>query len=183
MTRLRDDKIFFLFLNLDIVIRDSTPEGSLGCRVFRDWNDFNSRFRAKFSPPSPSWYLKLPIINVYRCLQEMGDRLWKYRFTHDCLSVDGNFKRPVKLYMRLQTYCEHCLWRSLQSKLFLRPFTQPKLQLELRNPVWKALVSDGFGLRGLRSLLWNSLRVFSSAFKFPKETTYLIPRGNLWEVW
>ena len=171
MTRLRDDKIFFLFLNLDIFIRDSTPEGSLGCRVFRDWNDFNSRFREKFSPPSPSWYLKLPIINVYRCLQEMGDRLWKYRFTHDCLSVDGNFKRPVKLYMRSQTYCEHCQRRSLQSKLFLRPFTQPKLQLELQNPVWKVLVSDGFGLRGPRSLLWNSLRVFSSAFKFPKETT------------
>ena len=170
MTRLRDDKIFFLLLDLHIVIRVQLQKGSLPCRVV------NSRFKAKFSSRSPSWYLKLPIINVYRCLQEMGDRLWKYRFTHDCLRVDGSFKRPVKVYMRLQTYCEHGLWRSLQSKLFLRQFIQPKLQLELWNPVWKTLVSDAFGLCGPWCLPWNTLKVFSSGFKFPKETT--LSRGG-----
>ena len=55
-------KFSFSFWTSTLSLGIQLEKGSLACRVFRDWNDVNSRFRAKFSPRSLSWYLKLAIV-------------------------------------------------------------------------------------------------------------------------
>ena len=158
-------KFSFAFWTWTLSLGIQLQKGSPPCRVV------NSPFKAKFSLRSPSWYLKLPIINLYRCLQEMGDRLWKYRFTHDCLSVDRSFKRPVKSLYALTNLLWTLPVKVATVEALLATIHPAKTSTWIVKPRLKNLVRDGFRLHGPPCLRWNTLKVFSSGFKFTKETT------------